>query len=37
MVDSIVSAKDKPRQRFALWAITKIAHRVKQTSMAYPA
>jgi hypothetical protein len=37
MVDSIVNAKDEPRQRFALWAIVKIAYRVKQTSMAYPA
>jgi pimeloyl-ACP methyl ester carboxylesterase len=27
--------KDKQVQRFALWAITKIAYRVKQTSMAY--
>ena len=29
--------KSEPRQRFALWAIIKIAYRVKQTSMAYEA
>jgi hypothetical protein len=35
MVDSTVNAKDEPRQRFTLWAITKIAYQVKYTSMAY--
>jgi hypothetical protein len=29
--------KGEQSQRFALWAITKIAYRVKQTSMAYKA
>jgi hypothetical protein len=34
-VDHEAAYKNTPQQLFALWAITKIAYRVKQTSMAY--
>ena len=37
VIESVVKAKDEERQRFALWAITKIAQRVKGTVMAYDA
>ena len=35
VIESIAHAKYELRQRFRLWAITKIAYQVKYTSMAY--